>query len=209
MPEGVFENVQLTMVNTKADYRMFNVFPTGSSVEVFGGRARRSAFHWWNHWPASQITSDGRGARAADRMAHSSLVWGAPTKHMLMYGITNKPLEEMGVLAKSWNSPPVVEDQDGNSAEYDHGQRAYISNSAKTTLQLTIKASAESPLYNPCFVIRKWDSENNAKILLDGREVDEGKDFRQGSTYDTDGSLMKIIWLKLNSSNPVDVEILQ
>lgn len=209
MPEGVFENVQLTMVNSKSDYRMYNVFPTGSSVEVFGGQARRSAFHWWNHWPVSQITSDGRGARAADRMAHSSLVWGAPTKHMLMYGITNKPLEEMSVLARSWNSPPEVKDQAGNIAEYDQGQRAYIIDIGKNNLQLNIKASKESPLYNPCFIIKKWNSENKAKILLDGREVEESSDFRQGSTYDTDGSLMKIIWLKLNSSNPVDVEILQ
>lgn len=33
-----------------------------------------SIFPWWNHWPASQITSDGRSAHAADRLAHSSLI---------------------------------------------------------------------------------------------------------------------------------------
>lgn len=209
MPSGSFDDIQLTMVNSKAEYKMFNVYPTGSSIEVFGGRARRSKFHWWNHWPVSQITSDGRGARAADRMAHSSLVWGAPTKHMLMYGITNKPLAEMTVLERSWNSPPAVVDQSDNEVIYDQGQRAYFVNGIGGNLALKIDASEDSPLYNACFIVSDWGDDKKAKVTVNGKELREGSEFRQGTAFGTDGEMKKILWLEILEEKPAEIEILR
>jgi hypothetical protein len=120
-PTGVFENTVITQVNTKSQYRMFNIYPTGSGVEVFGGHGRLSPFHWWNHWPVSQIISDGRGARAADRLAHSSLLWGIPSGDFLLYGISDKKPSELVRLAKSWTSPPKLVNASGfKKSDYIH-----------------------------------------------------------------------------------------
>jgi hypothetical protein len=186
---------------------MFNIYPTGSSIEVFGGHSRLSKFHWWNHWPVSQITSDGRGARAADRLAHSSLVWGAPSKNILMYGITDKPIENLYDLAKSWNNPPkMISLSDEKEVHYDQNQRAYITKNQKE-LDFKISATKSSPLYNPCFIVTDWSSDKLAKLVINNEKKLDGKDLRQGIVYGSGGDKNLIIWVKGNYQDITVIKI--
>jgi hypothetical protein len=199
------------MINTKSKYRPFNVYPTGSSVETFSSRPRLSHFTWWNHYPVSQITSDGRGARAPDRAAHSSLVWGTPSTNYMMYGLTRNSPKTLLTLAKSWNTPPQLVDTTGCYAEgYRPCERAYYLVATAPAFSFQVYATEERPIYNPCFVIRNYDSDTaKASIKIDGKLVPLGKDFRQGITRDTDGKPMLVIWLRHQSKEPTNFEINQ
>jgi hypothetical protein len=202
-PRGIFENTVITQVNTKSRFRMFNIYPTESSAEVFSGHSRRSPFHWWNHWPVSQITSDGRGARAADRLAHSSLLWGNPNGDFLLYGITDKKPSQLISLAKSWNNPPQLNNEKGfEKSSYVQSERAYHINAASSQISFTIEASEDSPLVNPSFIINNWDAKT-VKIEINEKEYSQGKQFRHGNNYDTSGKRYTIIWLDMERSTPV------
>jgi len=207
-PDQVFKDISITMVNTRSKYRAFNVYPSGSSVEVFGGHSRGSKFHWWNHWPVSQITSDGRGARAADRAAHSSLVWGIPEEEFLMYGLTNKTPEELIPLARSWNSPPKIRKLlDAESYGYRQEQRAYSLRKEGDIISFELKGSEASPVLNPCFLVKNWADLSHAMITVEGKEVSAGSDCRQGLIRDTDGSITLVVWLQMEKKSAVRIEI--
>ncbi|MGB5847954.1 MAG: LamG domain-containing protein [Ignavibacteriaceae bacterium] len=206
-PEGEFDDVQTTMVNSKSEYRMFNIYPSGSSVEVFGGHSGLSHFHWWNHWPVSQITSDGRGALAPDRAAHSSLIWGAPNGNFLLYGITDKPAFELTRLAKSWNHPPEIINLTGNSVyEYIQSERAYHISSPNEKVKFKISANKESPLVNPSFVIYDWKG-NQVQLKINGETITGGKEFRTGFVITPEGKNL-IVWLAYNSIKNSQFEFL-
>jgi len=198
----------VTMVNSKSEYKTFNIYPTDSSIRVFAGHSRNSKFHWWNHWPAAQITSDGRGAVAADRVAHSSLVWGSPAKDYLMYGFSKDALVSLKPLAKSWNNPPDIQHTDGCSTEgYKQNQRAYLVTADSDFLSLTLNASEQSPIVNPCLVIKNWGSSSSAELKLDGKKIEPGENFRQGVIYDTAGEKTLILWLQIQAEKPLEIKI--
>jgi hypothetical protein len=203
-PKGVFENVSITQVNTKLRYKMY---PTGSSVEVFGGHSRYSHFHWWNHWPVSQIISDGRGARASDRLAHSSLVWGAPAGDFLLYGITDKKPSQLIKLAKSWNHAPELKDTNGfQLSEFIQEERAYHIHAESSKISFRIDASSEFPVVNPAFVIKNWDG-GIINLKINGKDVRRGKQFRYGTEYDTSGRKYVVVWLEMHREDVVKLEL--
>ena len=207
-PDQVFENIGITMVNTRSEYRAFNIYPPGSSVEVFGGHGRGSKFHWWNHWPVSQITSDGRGAWAADRAAHSSLVWGVPGEEFLMYGLTNKAAEELMPLARSWNHPPKIRKMQGAEPNgYRQEQRAYSMRREQDVIRFEMKGTDVSPVLNPCFVVKNWANSSTAGITVNGNEINDESECRQGIYRDTDGSQTLVVWLRMEKNSTVRVEI--
>ena len=208
-PDCDLDDPVISMINTKSEYRPFNVYPTGSSVETFSGRPQLSRFPWWNHYPVSQITSDGRAACAPDRASHSSLVWGTPSTNYMMYGLTNRSPETLLPLAKSWNTPPQLLDTTGCHAEgYRPHERAYYLTTTAPAFSFRVYATEERPLFNPCFVIRNYNSATaKASIKIDGKLIPSGKDFRQGIIRDTDGRPMLIIWLCRHSEEPTKFEM--
>jgi hypothetical protein len=207
-PDGVVEDVIISMVNTKSAYRAFNIYPEGSAVEIFGGHHPDSHFHWWNHWPVSQITSDGRSARHADRAAHSSLVWGIPEKEFLIYGLTDKPAAALVPLASSWNNPPQIRKLQGaRSGGYRQERRAYTLYRESDHIGFSLAGRRTSPVLNPCFVIRNWDLSLGAEVTINGKPVPEGGEYRQGMIRDTDGSRTLVIWMNLNETNDISITI--
>jgi len=71
-----YENKKIILINYKAKYKPFTIgdFTKGG---VYGGEVTDYAvFPAWNHWPVSQIPSDGRYASFPDRTSHSSLTDG-------------------------------------------------------------------------------------------------------------------------------------
>ncbi|MHC4616476.1 MAG: hypothetical protein ACYTEQ_01850, partial [Planctomycetota bacterium] len=66
-------NASIQLTNLKAENRPFIIFEPGPEISAFGGGDKHSRFPWWNHWPVSQIPSDGREVVGTDRPSHSSL----------------------------------------------------------------------------------------------------------------------------------------
>jgi hypothetical protein len=96
------------------------------------------------------------------------------------------------------------------SEGYDRGQRAYV---LRQTLKgaklfrLALEGSTESPIVNPCFVVKNWAGDATVELGIEGTERKVGRDFRQGIVRDTDGKPMMVIWLKLESTQPTKISV--
>jgi len=219
-PDDVsYRNKKIHIVNYRADYDPFTIgnFEGGN---IYGGEITDySVFPTWNHWPVAQMPSDGRYASFPDRTGHSSLTHVfMPTyksafgdrpyqEKVLMEGLSNKSAKELIPLAKSWLQPadPRLQPADPlkadgcRSAKYDRGQRAYILEATGSKISVTIKASEDSPIVNPCFVISNWD-ESEASLSINGEKIECGKDLRIGrprTVVDKD----LVIWVRYTSQD--------
>ena len=76
---------------------------------------------------------------------------------------------------------------------------------AKASLDFTIKASEGSPLLNPAIIVRNWGKQV-AELTINGRNIPEGKDFRQGIVSRPDGDDL-IIWLRMDGKKQMDIKI--
>jgi hypothetical protein len=215
-PSGGYDG-QIIWVNLKSDYKVFEIFPPQSKVNVWAGgeKTSYSRFPAWNHYPVTQAPCDGRFCVAPDRLAHSAL--GAvdnivDTGGVLIYGFTNKNARSLIPLARSWNhAPKVIQVKGAESIGYDKGQRGYVFKAEPkgTKISFALDASAESPVVNPCFVIKNRASNARAEVKINGKTRPAGKDLRQGVIRDTDGTQTLIIWLRTESEEPVKMSILK
>jgi len=220
VPENDLEKANIELVNLKSKYRPFLIFRPGVRIEPWGQSEKNDYCPWptWNHWPAAQILSDGRLATAPDRLTHSAL--GAVDiddlkENMMMYGLTDKPATSLVPLAKSWNCPPKLNiASDGFSFNgYDRGHRAYLlsqDSPVALPLQFTLDGSKDSPVFNPCFVIKNWRSDSKVSLALNGKTIQPGPNFRQGieTSGDEHGESL-VVWLKTASNNTVNIRISQ
>ncbi|MDA0889162.1 MAG: LamG domain-containing protein [Bacteroidetes bacterium] len=206
-------DANIQVINLKSQFKPFTIFRTGGSWEVFNLEVRPeySHFPWWNHWPVAQIISDGRSANAPDRAAHSSLSWGNPVGDVALYGMTDKDPQTIVSLARSWNYPAELKLSGSGfeSAGYDYSQRAYIlrMKSNPANLKFTLAGNEGSPLVNPAFVIKNWKS-SNVRLILDGKSINRGKDFRYAVEYDVDGTPSLIVWIKYQSEKKAEFELI-
>ncbi len=202
----------VTMVNMKSTYKPVYIYPPDSQVITFVPplvRRDYSAFHWANHYPVSQMSSDGRSAEAADRSAHSSLVWGEPSKEYLMVGLSNQSPEKLLPRARSWNNPPrVIHLNNCKSLGYEPQQRCYQIENNSEPFSFTLDANHKSPLVNPAFEVKNWPGRNvKATVMINGKTLKDGQDFQQGVVFNTEGKTELIIWLKLETYKSINVEI--
>ena len=215
VPKNTLRDANIEMVNLKSHYKPFLIFEEGAHIEPWGESEKNDYCPWptWNHWPVSQILSDGRLATAGDRLRHSAL-GGVDIDDldddMAMYGLTNKSATSLVGLAKSWNHAPNMRviGAGFSSEGYDRGQRAYVLRRTlkdAKLLRFTLEGTEDSPIVNPCFVIKNWASDAGAKIEINGAERKRGPDFRHGIVRDTDGKQMLVIWLKFASVKPTQI----
>lgn len=201
------------MVNTKSVYRPFMVLPLGSKVSPCDWGSDEGAYHfnWHTHYPISQIISDGWGALAPDRATHTSLVWPTPGKEdYVMYGLTDQAADSLMPLFRSWETPAELTEPAGCDIEgYDKTQRAYVLflNEGGAALSFKLNGSADSPIVNPCFVVRNWGRDSTALVEIDGVPLVPGPEFRQGIVRHTDGVQTLVTWIKTETTLPVDVSI--
>ena len=211
-PHFDLPNGNIQVVNLKSKYRPFLILRKGSSLEVFGGEIRPeySHFPWWNHWPVAQIHSDGRYACAPDRAAHTSLSNAETEEDVALYGMTDKDLSSLVKLARSWNYPPELKTSDENFKYegYDYNQRAYVleADAKANRLEFHLEANLNSPIYNPAFVIRNWEP-NSLELTIDGKEINNSKDFRFGKEYNVDGDPITIVWIRFHSEKSIRFEL--
>jgi hypothetical protein len=178
-------------------------------------------YGWWDHWPVAQIPGDGRWVLEPDRPSHFNLStfvqWKDHEKtdrtrtRIMLQGMTDKKADELLSLAQSWLNAPGMEI--GSAAYrggiYDQSEMAYLLEKSDPAsadpCTFSLEASRESPLLNPAFIIRNWGSRQ-ATCSVNGRQLEEGKDFRQGIRKGSDGEDL-ILWLRLEGKKPVKITV--
>jgi hypothetical protein len=215
-----YNNKKIHVVNYRADYDPYTVADIAGG-DVYGGEVTDYAvFPSWNHWPVAQMPSDGRYASFPDRTSHCSLthikmpvykeaLGDKPFYEKLMLeGMSNKSPAALAPLARSWLYPAKIQDVSGvTDAEYDQAQRAYVLTASGGKISFELAASPKSPVVNPCFVIKRWKDHAEAQVTVNGTVFGCGPGLRQGTAFDTNGDLMKIIWLQMEAEKTIKLEI--
>ncbi|MHC4418680.1 MAG: hypothetical protein ACYSU6_08865 [Planctomycetota bacterium] len=198
----------------------------GILITSYEGHGRGSHFNFWDHWPVSQVASDGRMAKSAANPSHSSLChiglpgnatieWKPYSKgeewqtKIMLHGMTDKAVAKLVPLAKSWLQPAELKltGSGYNSEGYDPTQLAYVlvckNPGKRPELQFELAASEESPVTHPAFVIKSW-GDAGASLEINGRRAACGKDFRIGQRKTADGTDL-IVWIRVESTKPITV----
>lgn len=211
----------IQMVNFKSKYRPYMLRQPGATIVAFppSGFIDRN-FPYWNHWPVAQLWNDGRKGTRTDRPAHTSLAWfceppvraeGILYTWNYVYGLTDKPAEQLADLSKSWNSPPplTMSGTGYHSKGYDNCERAYVLKAAKpgppAEVSLWFPATKESPYVSPGLVIHGWNGEKPT-LTLNGTPLSEGRDCRIGIHHELEQSKL-VIWIRHEASGPVSLKI--
>lgn len=223
-------HANIEIVNVRSEARPFLVVSDESfelGGEAYAGPLFRpmkveiereaSIFPWWNHWPVAQIPSDGRWARYADRIAHSSLTTGLEWKdwettpnsrtRIMLHGLTELPPARVSGIARSWlRAPDLHQLTPGTlSRGYDPSERAYILDASAgdhdAGIHFELLASSEHPLHNPAFVIRGWGNRP-VRVHLNGAAHPDGADLRIGHRRTLDSTDL-IVWIRLEVTRPV------
>ena len=162
----------------------------------------------WNHWPVGLNPSDGRYAVSTDRVTHAALGGADRTGSTILYGFTDQPAASLVPLAKSWHHPPAIANTAGcESKGYDPSQRAYVLAATGRAISFTLQGSTETPVLNPCFEIKRWDSGIAARVAIDGKLLQPGRTSRQGIIRDTNAKPTLVIWLELESVSTIRVTV--
>jgi len=171
------------------------------------------------HWPEGQVPCDGRTGLAADRAASflgfpitdPVIHEGAGSRSWVnsLYGMTDRPFDEILPLARSWSRAPAIKVVSGGiqSEGYDMSQRAYVvkakSSWRPVPVELEIAASADSPIDNLCLVLKDWGGAG-ALVSLDGDELTRADGLRMGRRFTLAGSDL-VVWIESNSTQTVRV----
>ena len=176
-----------------------------------------SKYNAWNHYPFGLLPSDGTVATGIDRVSSSCIGTLYGLHHKLddgrtdmynIYGITKLPAAQLKNLNRSWNFAPELTIISGaESKGYEKGQRAYVLSKESTKISFSLDASEHSPILNPCFVIKNWGSDSNARIKINGKKQTADSKVRQGIIRDTDGSLTLVIWIEQKSNESVSYHL--
>jgi hypothetical protein len=204
-PDNPIKDACIKVINFKSYWKVFVIYEEGVQIETWGhfeqSKHTPDPFAGpWNHWPVGLNPSDGRYAVSHDRVTHASLGGARRVGNFIMYGFTDKSATSLIPLAKAWNHPPTLTNLEGcESRGYRQTERAYIIASKASSMSFTLNGSEETPVYNPCFAIENWTSENKSRLVVNGMEMESGKSFRQGITRNVDGTMTLIVWVELES----------
>jgi len=217
----------IQLVNMRSEYDPFLILVPGSGIVVKRGNdfeERGTHYRWWNHWPVAQLPSDGTRAYTPDRPSHShlaqSMEYSQSIEHdeergtftaVHLTGMTNKPIEALLPLAKSWNTPPELASvSPGFESEgYDKYQRAYVLRRVTEDAQVmrvTVNASEDSPVVNPVFVINGWRGRR-PRVSVNGQSVERGEQYRIGAVRDIEDDSTIILIVMASHTSPVTIEL--
>ncbi|MCP4710955.1 MAG: LamG domain-containing protein [Planctomycetes bacterium] len=216
------DNLTIQMYNFKAQNKPFIIFEPGNRMNYVNDRRLGprglDVPGACNHWPVGQMLCDGRTVQAADRPTHFlGFPISSPPVHQKngrswwngLYGMTDKSIDELTVVARSWSQPPQLnlKSQGFSTQGYDRSERAYqltCENPNITgVLECEIAASENSPIYNIPMVIKNW-GYLDAELEINGQKIKQGPDFRTGHRYLVEGSNL-IVWIKFQSTEPVTI----
>jgi len=211
-PVNTLQDNCIELYNMKSKYKVFGIFPDGSRMITTGWFNKEQSPYTpdpfagpWNHWPVSQLLSDGRLVTAYDRMTSCALGErkGVTKKNIGMYGFTNKSISSLLPLARSWNYPAQVSDASGCAIPvYNREQRAYELTRNEREVSFTLNGSESSPIVNPVFVITDWGS-TDATVKIAGQAVTH--DVRQGHIMTADKETL-VVYIERTSTATLKFE---
>lgn len=153
-------------------------------------------------------------------------------RRILLNGMTRiNDVKRLVPLARYWENPPLIKvnGYGFGGASFDKSQKAYkinrriswidklinrdddkMPNKDADKLGLEILASKECPIINPCFIISNWPEDVRAKLCINGKQIAEGEDFRQGmetewGQWEPKSSL--VIWVRCSREETVNFAI--
>ena len=95
------------------------------------------------------------------------------------------------------------------SEGFDATERAFVVSRegavVSQPLQVTLRASGESPLVNPALVIRNWGL-SPARVEIDGQPVPAGNDLRIGSVHRLEGDDL-VVWIRKDATAPLRIRV--
>ena len=117
-------------------------------------------------------------------------------------------------LARSWEYAPSLQISTAGftGGAYDKTERAYKITRASgpaTKLELTLHASANSPVVNPCLLVQNWPENIPVHLTINGQQVEPGANFRQGIEKTADGAASLVVWIKNESTAPLNITIIR
>lgn len=211
--------------NFKSRWKPFMIAPP---KEVFSGVwTNKATWPWflpsWHHWPTAQlIDSDGSITFVENGRPKSSCLtmgWGygkakgeaiITTPNSLtrfaLTGMTDGSTAALAPLARSYHQPPVIsiKSEGFESEAFSVAEKAFIlartAGNAAAELDVSIAASADSPLVNPAFIVRNWGDES-VSVSLDGNPLPPGDACRVGFR-ETPAGRDLILWLKMTAESP-------
>jgi hypothetical protein len=217
------QDLTIQMYNFKSKTKPFIIFESGNRMNyVFDRRLGSRGLDRpgaCNHWPVGQAACDGRTVQAADRPTH---FLGFPISSPPInekdgrswwngiYGMTDLPFEKLAFVARSWNYAPelTLKIKGFGSQGYVKCERAYKLNrtsSTGSTLEFSLAANNDSPVFNPCFVVENW-GDKVPTLRINEEEIKRGKKYRVGFRHTIEGSNL-IIWIKTEHTSPVTVSL--
>ncbi len=214
-PVNKQEQSCIELYNLKSDYRIFSIFPEDNEFISHGWFNTEQSAHTpdpfagpWNHFPVSQLLSDGRMVTGYDRMTSCALGEGdydAIVKSNIgLYGFTNQSVESLLPLAKSWNRPPEIEVAEGTvNPNYNKEERAYQMDVRSDKIEFNLLGSEDNPIINPAFVLKNY-GKTPVEVKVDGRIAEEN--VRTGYVATASG-LDLVIWLELEEYKPLQFSI--
>jgi len=211
----------IQVVNIKSDIKPYIVVPPDPALKIFPFRKHSpiSIFHWWDHWPVSMGKSSSHKAEDKFKPSHTSLTcWKGwepystsdnSKTYVMLHGMTNKPVEQLIDLAKSWLQPAKIEEiSEGYTYEgYDRQEKAYCIKSAANPpkpLLFMVASSKTHPLYNPAFIIHNWGDKQTKVEVKGGSQKPE--EIKQAIECGLDGNNL-VLWIKMNALQNVSFSI--
>jgi hypothetical protein len=211
-PQNTLQDNCIELYNMKSKYKVFGIFPDGSRMITTGWFNTEQSPHTpdpfagpWNHWPVSQLLSDGRLVTAYDRMTSCALGErkGVTKKNIGMYGFTKNSISSLLPLARSWNYPAQVSDASGCVMPvYNRQQRAYELTRNGAEVSFKLNGSERTPIVNPVFVITDWGS-TDATVKIAGQAVTNA--VRQGHIMTADKETL-VVYIERTSTATLKFE---
>jgi len=226
---GEPERANIVKINAKGSIKPFALVAPqkgdGILITPYQGHGRGSRFNFWDHWPVSQDASDGRAATTVERPSHSSLChiglpgmataeWepyvlkeGEEIQKLMLHGLTDKPVEGLVPLAKSWLNPAKLVVRKGHVREdgYDPRQMAYVliatSLHEPSALEVDLLGSNDSPILNPAILVKGWDN-SPVSVELNGVALQSPQDYRVGYRETLETSDL-ILWIEKEAADPM------
>jgi hypothetical protein len=212
------EGTNIAWMNVKSDIKPFVVSPEGCGIAPYEGSQGGSHFRWRDHWPTEMGPAPGRDA-SGKKAAHGSFfhLTKIPVykkgqdwiSKVILHGLTPGGAGSVVPLARSWLYAPELKLSGSGftSAGYDPTQRAYVLTCKNKAgkIEFELQAGKESPVVNPAFVVKGW-GEDGASLTLNGKKVEQGRDFRVGHRHKLDTSDL-IVWIRIESSKAIYVTL--
>jgi hypothetical protein len=211
---GDFRDANIMLLNSKSEYKPFTIgMPYGLRVKPYGLEGKRKPLYPFQTWTGY---SDPSIAYIA-AIGHMLNYWhfrrtSTTLEQIYLHGMTKtaNPQSELVNLGWSWILGPKLHvpgvKEDYFKYTYDQTQRAYIiPRKGKGPIKLEFELEADPDFYgvaqtiiNPAFIVKDWGTAG-VELLIDGKRIEPGKNFRIGYEETPSGTNL-ILWLEMEST---------